>query len=399
MKKIVFLFALIASVMTANAQERGFYGNKFTDNWYIGFNGGVGTKTTHQNLAKFANENIGIRVGKLFSPVFGVGVEANGYFTNKADGVNEMFGKDWDNKLTTKKPFSYMQFGIFANANLTNAIKGYYGEPRMFEVQPLIGFYWGMNMDDNDLRVGTLKNTFVNKFAIDFDFNFGKKKEWQLYLEPSLNMVVAGVQASEVDENHVGNQIVLYNINNSFLQLNLGLNYKFLTSNGTHNFLVVEACDQTEMDELNNSINAMRKKNTDDEDKIGELQAEIERLKKALQDCDENNKYAQIKLSPVFYQCDKSVITPEQAQTVRIAGEAMQQYPQLKINIKGYASPEGPHGNNTSLGIRRANAVKEMLMKDYGIAEDRITAEGCGETDQLFKVFELNRVAMLYLDK
>lgn len=77
----------------------------------------------------------------------------------------------------------------------------------------------------------------------------------------------------------------------------------------------------------------------------------------------------------------------------------MQNHPELKIQIKGYASPEGPHDNNMNLSVRRANAVKDMLVKKYGIDPNRITAEGCGETDKLFEVYEFNRVAMLYIEK
>jgi outer membrane protein OmpA-like peptidoglycan-associated protein len=104
-------------------------------------------------------------------------------------------------------------------------------------------------------------------------------------------------------------------------------------------------------------------------------------------------------LPAVFYQVNKAVISPAQQQNVQIAADVLKNHPTYRLQVKGYASPEGPHANNTSLGIRRADAVKDMLVKKYGIAADRIDAEGCGETDQLFETYEFNRCAILFLDK
>ena len=39
-----------------------------------------------------------------------------------------------------------------------------------------------------------------------------------------------------------------YNINNSFVQLNAGLVYKFANSNGTHNFTIATSRDQAEIE-------------------------------------------------------------------------------------------------------------------------------------------------------
>ena len=51
------------------------------------------------------------------------------------------------------------------------------------------------------------------------------------------------------------------------------------------------------------------------------------------------------------------------------------------------------------LSVRRANAVKDLLVKKYGIDESRITAEGCGTTKDKYETYENNRVAMLFFEK
>lgn len=51
---------------------------------------------------------------------------------------------------------------------------------------------------------------------------------------------------------------ISYNINNSGVQLNVGVIYKFKNSNGTHNFTIAQVRDQAEIDGLNAKINDLR---------------------------------------------------------------------------------------------------------------------------------------------
>ena len=232
------------------------------------------------------------------------------------------------------------------------------------------------------------------KIAVDFTWNFGGMKQWQFYVEPALNYLIAGSKPGRELEPGVGSQEVGYDINYSYLQLHVGLNYKFKTTNKTHNFAIVTACD---MDAINAEINALRGKDA----VIAALQKEIEDLKKALEDCQNRpvEKVIEPTLPSVFYPLDKSVITPAQAQNVAIAAEIMKNHPEIKLQVKGYASPEGPADHNNDLSVRRAQAVKDLLISKYGIDASRITTEGCGVTDKLFEIYEFNRVAMLYIEK
>ena len=64
-----------------------------------------------------------------------------------------------------------------------------------------------------------------------------------------------------------------------------------------------------------------------------------------------------------------------------------------KVEIKGYASPEGSAKFNQKLSQARANAVKKALVKRYNISADRIEAKGMGATNKLSERVEFNRVA------
>ena len=82
MKKLV-LFAA-AAMMAASVNAQTVTESKTFDNFYIGINGGVASKTTGVNgWANNLNPNAGLRIGRYFTPVFGLAVEGNAYFSNK----------------------------------------------------------------------------------------------------------------------------------------------------------------------------------------------------------------------------------------------------------------------------------------------------------------------------
>ena len=59
-----------------------------------------------------------------------------------------------------------------------------------------------------------------------------------------------------------------YDSRNGLFQLNVGLNYKFGNSNGTHNFAKAQLRDQNEIDQLNAKINELRADNNAKDGKI-----------------------------------------------------------------------------------------------------------------------------------
>ena len=72
MKKLVLLLAAATMAVSVSAQEYGLRQSKFTDNLYVGINGGVATKTTGHSWLSDLDPNAGIRIGKNITPVFGI---------------------------------------------------------------------------------------------------------------------------------------------------------------------------------------------------------------------------------------------------------------------------------------------------------------------------------------
>ena len=368
MKKLVLLFAAAAMAVSVSAQT--VTESKTFDNFYIGINGGVQTKTTGEAWLKNLNSNAGIRIGRWFTPVFGLAAESNVYFN---DHCHEA--------MPQSKTFArYMNTSLIATVNLSNWFGGYKGEPRTFEVIPVYGFGWAHTF-------GTCENVnaLTSKAGIDFTFNLGSKKAWQFYVEPSMNWALNGY----------GYDGVAYDINKSAFQLNAGFIYKFKNSNGTHNFTIAQLRDQSEIDGLNSQINDLRSNLNDKDGQLSAKDKEIADLKNKLANQPKYVKPATAtNLQPtVLFQQGKSVVEKSQMPNIELIAQYMKNHPDAKVEIKGYASPEGSKEINQKLSEQRAEAVKNILVKKYKISADRLTTKGMGATDKLFKQVEFNRVS------
>lgn len=367
MKKIFTLFAGLMAAATLSAQT--VLESKTFDNVYIGINGGLATKATGHAWLKDMNPNVGLRIGRNFTPVFGLAAESNVYFKNT-------------NGHTTGTVVNGMNTSLLGTTNLTNLFGGYNGEPRMFELTALYGLGWGhvFGHPTENYKADML----TSKAALDFGFNLGQKKAWQLYIEPAMIWALNGN----------GYQGVKYDVNRASFQLNVGLVYKFKNSNGSHNFVVAELRDQAEIDILNNKINDLRGELAGKDDEIADMDRQIAELKQQLADCQNQTTTACESLQPVvIFRQGKSTIDRAQYASIELIAKYMKDNQDAKVEIKGYASPEGSAKFNQKLSQARAEAVKKALVKRYNISADRIEAKGMGATNKLSERVEFNRVA------
>ena len=201
-----------------------------------------------------------------------------------------------------------------------------------------------------------------------------------------------------------------YDSRSGLFQLNLGMNFKFGTSNGTKNFAFARLRDQGEIDDLNARINELRADNELKDGRIQEntrtiagLEAQVEDLQAKLKACEERPMPATtvvVKknlLQPiVIFGQGKSTIDAAQYASVEMVAKYMRNHPEAKILIKGYASPEGDPERNLKLSIARAESVRTALINRYKIASSRLTTEGMGATSELSEENDFNRVAMFF---
>lgn len=374
MKKVFTLIA--AAAMAASVSAQTVTESKSYDNWYIGVNGGVATKATGHAWLKGMQPNAGLRVGRYFTPVLGMAVESNAYFKN-TDGTS------------TGTAVNALNTSMLGTVNLSNWLGGYPGEPRAFEVVALYGLGWGHVFGSPSEDYDFTKDVMTSKAGIDFVFNLGSSKAWQIYVEPAMVWSLGGSDY---------NPGLQYNLNHSAFQLNAGLVYKFRNSNGTHNFEVAQLRDQAEIDDMNDRINELRASLCDKDAQLSAKDRRIAELTNALDDCNKKPKCVKpataTNLQPtVLFRQGKSVIDPAQYAPVELIAQYMRNHPEAKVEIVGYASPEGTAEFNQRLSELRAEAVKQALVKKYKISADRLTTKGKGATDELFEQVEFNRVA------
>lgn len=375
MKKILSLAAAAVIALTAQAQQteqKALVDSKPWDNWYIGVFGGGNVKTTDVQWMKNLNALGGVRVGRWFTPCFGLVVDDQVGFQARPNATN--YG--------TLVTYNTLDFGT--TINFSNWFGGYKGEPRTIEVIGIPSLGWS-HAFGNHKKFPTNANIFDSKLALDLAYNFGKAKEFQLYLEPSLlyNIYENGADHFDMD------------INRSFFQLALGFVYKFKNTNGTHNFKYAEPVEIKNTDrinELQRQYDALLAQHE-------ALKAQSASQAKQIQPLS-TNAHATVKtetaaiLPSVFFQCAKSNVQKDQKGNIESIAKYMAENPDINIVIKGYASPEGNAKKNQKLSEERANAVADILVKKYGIAADRIFTEGCGTTSELFSERDMNRVAV-----
>jgi outer membrane protein OmpA-like peptidoglycan-associated protein len=82
----------------------------------------------------------------------------------------------------------------------------------------------------------------------------------------------------------------------------------------------------------------------------------------------------------VLFDFDKAELKPEAERTLDKVGTVIAQFPEGKVLIEGYTDAKGSADVNLELSKRRAEAVKDWLVKKKGIPPSIITTRGLGET-------------------
>lgn len=397
MKKLVLFFAAAAMAVTASAQVT-VEGSKFSDNWSIGIQGGLATKTTQNRWLSNTNPNAGLRLTKEITPVFGLVAEGIVYFNDRAQTkLMDRLGQTADYDVTARDRMARtntfakaLNVNLLAKVNLSNLFGGYKGEPRTFEVSALYGFGWGkgfgrynrwntgqetasgfygsdyaegnatpFGLEAAELFGNDGANELNSKAALNFAFNLGAAKAVQIFVEPSITF--SGLKDFK------------YNVDRSTVQLNAGVVYKFKNSNGTHNFKLARLYDQDEIDRLNGIINDLRNRKPEVKEVIKEVVKEVPVGKEVRVD----------DLVFVTFAQGKSNLTADAKKALDGVKEG------AHVQIVGTASPEGPAALNQKLSENRANVVAEYL-KGRGVIVDEAVGKGVqGNTS--------NRLAIVYV--
>lgn len=394
MKKLLLIATAVASILTANAQTT-LAPSKFTDNWSVTIKGGMTTPLKHHAFFGDARGVVGAEIRKQITPVFGLGVEGNW-------GVNTSYGAN-------PYVFDHSYAGIFGTANLMNLFGGYNGSPRMFEIETVLsaGFMHAYVSESNYLNGkynGWDKTSFGTKAGLNFNFNLGEAKAWTISLKPAVVWDLDALYASTYQAN--------YNANRASFELQAGVTYHFKNSNGTHHFALAKLYDQVEVDGLNAQINELREQYNAQKaatdacvENTNALNARIAQLEADLAACKARQPEVVVKedntlntVRYVFFKQGRSSISADQLPNVEQIATYLKKHKEATVVIKGYASPEGSAEVNAKIAAARAEAVKTSLVKKYGIAAERISADGQG-VGEMFSEPDWNRVSICTINE
>ena len=377
MKKTILLsvFALVGT-LTMTAQTTAVPSGGFFDNWYLGNNVGAVMKLKNAGFFKSARPIFGLTLGKQWTPILATEVQGLAYVntTNSATAIDAT------------------DLSLIGKMNLMNLFGEYMGEPRFFEIETVTGLGWLHNYvpgngDTNDLTART---------GLSFNFNLGESKAWTLSIKPAMVYNLTG--------NHPAKKLA-FDVNRANMEILVGLVYHLPNSYGEHYMPMLPVMDPLALEAINADINALRVVVAERDAELAVAAQSIEDLQNQLSDCQDNQELViteSIKVSPL----PETIITFRQGSAVvenlqlpdveRVAGY-LKDNPSAKILITGYASPEGNLEFNQRLSQERADTVKNILMKQYNIGADRITAEGKGVGD-IFPQPDWNRLSICIIN-
>jgi outer membrane protein OmpA-like peptidoglycan-associated protein len=84
----------------------------------------------------------------------------------------------------------------------------------------------------------------------------------------------------------------------------------------------------------------------------------------------------------VFFDWDRSNLSPQALATIQQAADQFKTTGKARITATGHADRSGPENYNMALSLRRANVVKDALVRD-GVPATAISVIGKGETQPL----------------
>ena len=377
MKKL-FLIALAAVGMTTAQAQQALEAPSFGDNWSLGIEGGGITPLADgTSFIKDMRGGFGLHLQKMVSPAFGVGVEGAAY-VNTSNGASK-----------TAIDRSYV--GAYGVVNLMNLFGGYKCDGRVFEIEAQAGAGWG-----HEYKIGAGKdwNYFATKAGLNFNFNVAEN--WTISLKPSVSFNMTGTEYNALN---VDQTSAAYSRAKAAFNCVAGVTYNFGPG-----FLLADTKNQGEIDALNAQINQLRADIAACAATVAATEATNAALAAELEACKNRKPEVIEKVSNnlqsvryIFYKIGSSTITADQQPNVEMVASYLKNHKGSKVVIKGYASQDGNEEFNKKLAAARAESVKTALIKKYGIAADRIQAEGEG-IGHMFSENDWNRVSICTLE-
>ena len=386
-KKIFMSCLLLAGVLTASAQEE--YPKTVYDHnpyWYIQLQGGAQYTLGEIDFSDLLSPNVQVAIGRQFSPVFGARLAVNAW-QSKA-GIEA-------GNTTYKWNWKYVAPGIDLTFNLSNLFCGF-NPNRIFNFSVFGGL--GANIGwDNQLNeinaaaaalypktvaaTGASENTAYawDGTKVRVFGRAGVAADFKVSDAVSLGLEVnANTLSDRYNSKKAGNWDWYFNAL-AGLKINLGKTYSTRT---------IEAPKVPEK-VIERVIERVVEKPVPQQ--VVEPTRAVAEKKEV-----EDTKFRR----DIFYlKPGKTWIDKSEYHKVKEVADYMKEHPNCTVEVTGYADRgTGNPKINNNLSQRRAQAVANMLIRNYGIKKNRIKVDFKGDTIQPFAKEIENRVAIAICD-
>ena len=408
MKKI-FTLMMMATLMASPvmAQEEvdpstiteqsvtGLRHYKFGDNWFISaFFGGdfaMSENSRFQSFKKNVNPDYGLAIGKWLNPAIGLRVKAD--YMIQSSRANKEAVAAFPNVYGNGK-YRFRMFTATGDLLLNlNNVLGQYKESTRFNVYAFmgVGFVRNSKFDkhvENWNKSAQSANPEFAQYKVDtnprsyFAGHVGLGTAIQLSQALDFNLE-ASIYATNDKYNGVAYD-VLYD---GYVTAQAGLTYHFKDQFGDRRFKYRTLNDADILGSLNDKINAARQDLANarprTENRVEETYRKIEVLDMT-----------------VNFIIDKYNITKLQKKNIAAVAKYMEDNPDVNFTVTGFADVKTAYpAYNLKLSERRAKAVYNCLVKEFGVDPNRLKIDYKGDTIQPYELKnEWNRVVIFVLE-
>jgi len=336
----------------------------FKSHWFINLQGGAQYTLGEAKFKDLISPNVQAALGYQFSPVFAIRLQANGW--QSKGGWSAYRATVGATPYSNDYKFKYVAPGLDFMFNLSNLFCGW-NPDRFFNVTAFLGGGANIAWDNGEVNdiAKSLQNT--DDYLLDYlwdgtkvrpfgrgglQFGFRLSDAVQFMLEGNANII-----SDKYNSKKAGNADWYFNALAGF-RINLGKVRNVEHHDVYRDVVVYDTIYKTVV--------------------IEEPVVRVEPLRR-----------------DIFFLRNKTDIRESEAQKVADIADYLNQYPEAKVNIVGYADVQTGNAKiNARLAQQRADVVVKALVEQYGISADRISYDSKGDTEQPFVENDLNRVSI-----
>lgn len=350
--------------------------NKFWSNWFFSLGGGAeATFGDNDKAGSFGNRispTLNFAVGKWFTPGLGLrvqysGLQARGYTYDA--GANYVKGTQMKDGYY-KQRWDYMNLHGDVMFNL-NALFGGYNQHRVYEIIPYLGAGFTHNYSGPQREALAVNAGIINRFRVSNAVD--------------INLELSAMGVEDKFDGETGGKHGFDGV----LSATVGLTYRFPVRGFKRP--MPQLISQAELAIMQQQMAQLAAANQ-------QLQnALVNAQNQPVAEVSETEVVVQSDIAPrtVFFTIGSDNVSPREVMNLSYLADQMKEFPEATYTVNGYAdSSTGTPSFNQALSLKRAQAVVDVLVKDFGISADRLKISADGGVDKFGQPI-LNRVVLV----